>query len=199
MYFYGFSASRRDRPRSRSCCGDQTTAYLRYVDEPILGGALAFHSNLTLDHPGNPPIRSDLDQGDQYRLCARSIPPTRSRSIRPTALPAGRSRQPIRASPTSVDCGAPSSTLRRDVHAVLLERGDVRVGQVANPAGCLQLHSAPAPPRSPAPCDRRREYKYPFISVAVVGHPDDRAVFAQVIFRRSGAQATRCPTRTRKA
>jgi len=187
----GFFRLRRAGPDPVSCWPVIDHDYT--VDEPILGGALAFHSNLTSSHPAIRQFRSDLDQGDQYRPVRASIPPTRSRSIRPTLRVLRGVPGTYTRFSTSVDWRRTFiDPYGRDVHAVLLRCAATSRRSRSPPAGCLQLHQHRHHRDRPRHADRRARVQISVHQRAVVGHPDDRAV-AQVIFRPSEAQANALP------
>jgi LPS-assembly protein len=188
MYFYGFSASdvQSQIPVVLPVIDHDYT-----VDEPILGGALSFHNNLT-----------------SITRQTANFDPISTKAIN-TGLCALNTADPLAVNPTNcVLRGVPGTYTRFstsvDWRRTFIDpygemftpffslRGDVASVQVANQPGVANYISPGNTEIARAMPTAGLEYKYPFISVQSWGTQTIEPV-AQVIFRPNEAQANALP------
>jgi LPS-assembly protein len=188
MYFYGFSASdvQAQIPVVLPVIDHDYT-----VDEPILGGALAFHSNLT-----------------SITRQSANFDPISTKAIN-TGLCSLNTADPLAVNPTNcVLRGVPGTYTRFstsvDWRRTFIDpygemftpffslRGDVASVQVSNQPGVANYISPGNTEIARAMPTAGLEYKYPFISVHSWGTQTIEPT-AQVIFRPNEAQANALP------
>ncbi|MEA2944748.1 MAG: LPS-assembly protein, partial [Alphaproteobacteria bacterium] len=188
MYFYGFSASdvQSQIPVVLPVIDHDYT-----VDEPILGGALSFHNNLT-----------------SITRQTANFDPISTKAIN-TGLCALNTADPLAVNPTNcVLRGVPGTYTRFstsvDWRRTFIDpygemftpffslRGDVASVQVSNQPGDANYISTGTTEIARAMPTAGLEYKYPFISVHSWGTQTIEPT-AQVIFRPNEAQANALP------
>ena len=188
MYFYGFSASdvQKQIPVVLPVIDHDYT-----VDEPILGGALAFHSNLTSITRQSANFDPISTKAFNTGLCTLN-------TADPRAL--NPSNCVLRGVPGSYTRFSTSVDWRRtfiDPYGEMFTpffslRGDVASVQVANQPGVSNYISPGNTDIARAMPTAGLEYKYPFISVQSWGTQTIEPI-AQVILRPNEAQTNSLP------
>ena len=197
MYFYGLSAS---DVQSQIPLIHPVIDYRNKLAQPLFGG------ELTLPRQPHQPVarqcrlRSDHPDGVQHR-------PVRPADRRSGAQDAGqlhpaRHSRHLFARLRRSDLAAHADrSVRAEVDAVRLDRARRHrgaVGQDRRPASPTILPTGDSTVGRFMPAVGL-EYRYPFISVQLMGHADDRADRAARSCGRTRRKSASCRTKTRKA